>query len=59
MEVTGISDGGLDGVAVVEEELHQPRRYVSRRARHANNLPHSAAHLCSLPLSLSPSLKYV
>jgi hypothetical protein len=47
--LTGVPDGGADGVAAAEEELDKPGRYVPRGAGDAHDLPRShrrrGAHL--------------
>lgn len=37
--VISVADGGVHGVAAVQEELDDPRRDVARRARHAHHRP--------------------
>jgi hypothetical protein len=39
--LTGVPDGGADGVAAAEEELDEPGRYVPRGASDAHDLPRS------------------
>ena len=46
--LTGVPDGGADGVAAVEEELDEPGGDVARGAGDAHHLPHPGAHLAVL-----------
>ena len=56
--LTGVPDGGADGVAAAEEELDEPGRYVPRGAGDAHDLPRShrrrGAHLVQ---SRAPSFR--